>query len=139
MIVEYLDTLVASPELIPSEPRARAEVRRWEALADGVADAVVNAMLEGRRPSERRDPSYIEKQHQKVRAGLRFLEEHLARDGAFHGDAFTLADAAVLSALGYIELRAPQLLREAQFPTLEDYRTRHAQRSSVATTAPPLA
>lgn len=139
VIVEYLEALVPSPQLIPSELSARADVRRWEALADGMADAVVNAMLEGRRPSERRDPAYIEKQHGKVRAGLAFIEQHLERHATIHGSAFTLADAAVLSTLGYVELRAPQLLREARFPTLEDYRTRHAQRASVAATAPPLA
>src|SRR5262245_29000821 len=39
VIVEYLDALVPEPRLIPEPPLARALVRRWEALADGICDA----------------------------------------------------------------------------------------------------
>lgn len=138
VIVEYLEAIAPEPRMIPEAPRERAEVRRWEALADGMADAVVNAMLEGRRPLERRDPSYIEKQHQKVRAGLEHVERQLERHGAIYGSAFSLADAAIVSALGYTELRAPELLG-AGFPTLQDYRARLGERASVAKTAPPHA
>lgn len=138
VIVEYLEGIAPEPRLIPAPPRERAEVRRWEALADGMADAVVNAMLERRRPPERHDPGYVEKQHQKVRAGLEQIERQLERHGAIYGSAFSLADAAVVSALDYTELRAPELLG-AGFPTLQDYRARLTERASVAETAPPRA
>jgi len=38
-IVEYLDTATPVSRLIPANGRERAEVRTWEALADGVIDA----------------------------------------------------------------------------------------------------
>jgi glutathione S-transferase len=136
VIVEYLDAIVPEPRFIPAAPRERAEVRCWEALADGMADAVVNAMLDGRRQPERRDPGYVEKQHQKVRAGLEHIERRLERHGAIYDSSFSLADAAIVSALDYTELRAPELLG-AGFPTLRDYMSRLAERSSVAETAPP--
>ena len=39
VIVEYLDTLSPVGKLIPAVGRERAEVKTWEALADGVLDA----------------------------------------------------------------------------------------------------
>jgi glutathione S-transferase len=57
VIVEYVDTLSPVGRLIPERGRERAEVRTWEALADGVLDAGVAARLErtwaGRSDSER--------------------------------------------------------------------------------------
>src|SRR5688572_13338482 len=39
VIVEYLDALSGEPRLIPAELEERVEVKRWEALGNGVADA----------------------------------------------------------------------------------------------------
>jgi glutathione S-transferase len=50
VIVEYLDTLSPVGKLIPDKGRERAEVRTWEALADGVLDAAVLLRLEGTWP-----------------------------------------------------------------------------------------
>ena len=41
VIVEYVDTLSPVGRLIPERGRERAEVRTWEALADGVIDLVL--------------------------------------------------------------------------------------------------
>ena len=46
VIVEYLDTLSPVGKLIPSNGRERAEVKTWEALADGLMDAAILARLE---------------------------------------------------------------------------------------------
>ncbi|HET9822168.1 MAG TPA: glutathione S-transferase N-terminal domain-containing protein, partial [Burkholderiaceae bacterium] len=46
VIVEYVDTLSPVGKLIPANGRERAEVRTWEALADGVLDAAILARLE---------------------------------------------------------------------------------------------
>jgi glutathione S-transferase len=135
VIVEYLEGLQPDPQMIPSGLYERTEVRRWEALADGIADAVVIGMLEGRRAESKRDSSVVERQHAKVRAALGVVEERLARFGALVGSTFTLADAATLSALGYCQLRAPGLFG-AEYPTLQDYQLHHAGRASVSTTAP---
>ncbi|NQW93869.1 MAG: glutathione S-transferase N-terminal domain-containing protein, partial [Polaromonas sp.] len=42
VIVEYLDTLSPVGKLIPSQGRERAEVKTWEALADGLMDAALS-------------------------------------------------------------------------------------------------
>ena len=46
MIVEYLDILSPVGKLIPASGRERAEVKTWEALADGLLDASILARLE---------------------------------------------------------------------------------------------
>ena len=45
VIVEYLDTLSPVGKLIPTVGRERAEVKTWEALADGVLDAAIHMSL----------------------------------------------------------------------------------------------
>lgn len=50
VIVEYLDTLSPVGRLIPAQGRERAEVKTWEALADGVLDAAILARLEATWP-----------------------------------------------------------------------------------------
>ena len=44
VIVEYVDTLSPVGRLIPEKGRERAEVRTWEALADGLLDAAGTAV-----------------------------------------------------------------------------------------------
>jgi glutathione S-transferase len=46
VIVEYLDTLSPVGKLIPAHGRERAEVKTWEALADGLLDAAILARME---------------------------------------------------------------------------------------------
>ena len=46
VIVDYLDTLSPVGRLIPASGRERAEVRTWEALADGLVDACSLIRLE---------------------------------------------------------------------------------------------
>ena len=46
VIVEYLDTLSPVGKLIPANGRERAEVKTWEALADGLLDAALLARME---------------------------------------------------------------------------------------------
>ena len=64
VIVEYLDALSPVGKLIPALGRERAEVRTWEALADGVLDAAVLARLEatwgGRSEAQRSQLGYLD-------------------------------------------------------------------------------
>jgi len=50
VIVEYLDTLSPVGKLIPAVGRERAEIKTWEALADGLMDASILARLEATWP-----------------------------------------------------------------------------------------
>ena len=59
VIVEYLDTLSPVGKLIPTQGRERAEVKTWEALADGVLDAAILARLEATWAGRRRTTAAV--------------------------------------------------------------------------------
>ncbi len=71
VICEYLDASRPVPSLIPAAGPARIAVRRWEALGDGVLDAIVLVRLEviQREPQERSE-KWLLRQMGKVDAGL---------------------------------------------------------------------
>ena len=76
VIVEYLDTLSPVGKLIPTLGRERAEVKTWEALADGVLDAAVMARLEATwdgRGKTQRCQVWIDRQLDKVQASLKAM------------------------------------------------------------------
>jgi glutathione S-transferase len=80
VIVEYLDTLSPVGRLIPAQGRERAEVKTWEALADGVLDAAILARLEATWPHRQdgeRSQAWIDRQMGKVRAGLQAMAQGL--------------------------------------------------------------
>lgn len=134
VITEALDALYPEPRLIPSDVRARAVVRHFEALADGICDVLIPVVLDSRRPPEQRDAAYTQKLLGKVEAALKYLEPVVA-GRALVDDTFSLADIAVVCALGYINLRRPELLdgRDA----LAAYLARQLERPSLAETVPP--
>lgn len=121
VIVDYLDHKTPVARLIPQDNGQRALVRRWEALADGVCDAVVAIVMERRRPPEKQDATTLERQMQKVERGLRVMSEDMGEGKWILGKHFTLADIAVGVVLGYLDLRMPEI----------DWRTLHPNLSQV--------
>src|SRR6478672_11187046 len=80
VIVEYLDTLSPVGKLIPSQGRERAEVKTWEALADGLLDAAVLARLEAtwaHRKDSERSQAWIDRQLRKVNDSLKSMSQGL--------------------------------------------------------------
>src|SRR5450830_361432 len=80
VIVEYLDTLSPVGKLIPGTGRERAEIKTWEALADGLLDAGALARLEATwdgRSEEQRCQAWIDRQLAKVRAALNVMSQGL--------------------------------------------------------------
>ena len=74
VIVEYLDTLSPVGKLIAPLGRERAEVKTWEALADGVLDALILARLESQWPERKaseRSQAWIDRQIDKTHASLK--------------------------------------------------------------------
>jgi glutathione S-transferase len=135
VIVQALELWQPQPPMLPADPHLRIQALRWEALADGVADAMVLVMMERQRPSERQDAAWIERQSTKVTAGLRAFESALAPQQFLLGGQLSLADLAVVSACGYVGLRGPELLAAAG-PKLHDWLAWMHQRPSVAGTVP---
>ena len=111
VIVEYLDGLSPVGKLIPASGRERAEVKTWEALADGVLDAGVAARLEGTWPGRadhERSQAWIDRQWGKVDAGVRAMAKGLGEKPYCSGNHLSLSDIAVVCALDWLSFRFPQ-------------------------------
>ena len=140
VIVEYLDTLSPVGKLIPPTGRERAEVRTWEALADGVLDASILARLEatwkGRAEGER-SQAWIDRQLSRVDAALAAMARGLGERAWCVGNHLSLADIAVGCALGYLDFRFPELGWRTEHPNLAKLADKLAQRQSFIDTRPP--
>lgn len=135
VISDYIELVQAEPRMIPVDRWERVVVRRWEAVCDGVCDVLVSVVLELRRPPEKQDESLVTKADHKLRASLKFLDSEISGHTFALGNSFTLADAALITAIGYVQLRRPHLLEGLS--SLHAYAEKHAERASVLATTPP--
>lgn len=137
VIVEYLDTLSPVGKLIPPNGRERAEVKCWEALADGVLDAGVLVRIERtQRPPTQQSPEWIKRQLDKVDAGLKAMSAGL-KDTAFcSGNHYTLADVAVGCTLGWLSFRFPEIDWRDSYPNLAKLFDKLSERPSFKDTMP---
>ncbi len=100
VISEYLDHVAGGGRIIPVEPKARFQALTLQALADGMMDAAILVMYEGRfREDHQHSPRWVGMQQKKVDQGLDALEADLPGAGV---DVGTIAVAA---ALGYFDFR----------------------------------
>jgi len=139
VIVEYLDTLSPVGKLIPALGRERAEVKIWEALADGLMDAAVAARLEATwsgRTKAQRSPAWIKRQLEKIHATLSVMDAALGDKAFCTGIHLSLADLAVGSALGYLDFRFPDLAWRTERDNLDKLFSKLMQRPSFFETAP---
>lgn len=137
VIVEYLDTLTPVGKLIPPNGRERAEVKCWEALADGVLDAGVLVRLERTlRPESQQSPEWIKRQQDKVNAGLKAMSTGLKETPFCAGNHYTLADVAVGCALGWLSFRFPEIDWRGDYPNLAKLFDKLSERPSFKDTIP---
>lgn len=139
VIVEYLDTLSPVGKLIPQVGRERAEIKTWEALADGLMDAAILARLEATwsgRTKAQRSQVWIDRQLGKVTSTVRAMSNGLADKPFCGGIHFSLADVAVGCALGYLDFRFPHIDWRSEYPNLVRLHDKLMQRVSFADTAP---
>jgi glutathione S-transferase len=142
VIVEYVDTLSPVSRLIPERGRERAEVRTWEALADGVCDAALLARMEVNwvhRPVEQRSQAWVDRQMHKIDTALVAMAKGLGDKPFCSGIHLSLSDIAVGVALNYLDFRFPELTWRADHPNLNKLVDKLAQRQSFIDTAPPAA
>jgi glutathione S-transferase len=137
VIVEYLDTLTPVGKLIPPQSRERAQVKCWEALADGVQDAALLVRMEKTlRPDEQQSAYWIERQMGKVHAGLKAMSSGLGDTPYCMGNHFTLADVALGCALGWLSFRFPDIAWRQDYPNLAKLFDRVSERPSFRDTMP---
>jgi glutathione S-transferase len=139
VIVEYLDTLSPVGKLIPTAGRERAEVKTWEALADGLLDAALLARMEAvwtERQDSQRSQAWIDRQLDKIQHALRAMSHGLGEKAFCSGIHLSLSDIAVGCAVGYLDFRFPQIDWRTPYPNLHKLYDKLAQRPSFADSLP---
>ncbi len=137
VIVEYLDTLTPVCKLLPPNGRERADIKVWEALADGVLDAAILARLEKTlRPAEQQSAAWIERQMTKVHASLSVMAANLGDAPFCKGNHYTLADVAVGCTLGWLAFRFPEIGWRDDYPNLARLFDKLSERQSFKDTVP---
>jgi glutathione S-transferase len=102
VILEYLDHRAGGGRIIPKDATARFAALRLQALADGMMDASILRVYEGRwRPPERHEPKWLDHQAGKVARSLAALE---AKPPAL-GVPPDVGRIALACALGYLDFR----------------------------------
>lgn len=136
VIVEYIDNVTPNNKLFPAPNRERTEVKRWEALADGICDAAATAFLEARRPVGQKSDEWITRQRDKILRGLEFMSEELGEKPFCMGTHFSMADVAVGNVLGYLKFRFPDIAWPETHPNLARLYDKLMLRPSFADTVP---
>jgi glutathione S-transferase len=137
VIVEYLDHVSPVNKLIPETNRQRIQVKRWEALADGMCDAAASVFLERKRDKARQSQEWIARQMKKPELGLKMAAHDLNDKNWCTQEGYGLADIALGCALGYLDLRFPEIEWRNDYPNLERLYDKLAKRSSFKETEPP--
>lgn len=113
VIVDYLDHLAGGGGIIPNGAE-RYTALRDQALADGIMDAALLQVYEGRfRAEDRHEPKWVNHQADKVCRGLDHAEAHLSQPG----QSLHIGQIALACALGYLDLRFGGRWRES-YPRL---------------------
>jgi len=136
VILEYLDALAGGGRIIPKDTKARFEALRLEALADGILDASILVVYEGRyRPAEKHEQKWLDLQGGKVSRSLAALEAAPpGLDAPPNVGQITLA-----CALGYPDFRFEPTCRK-DHPRLAAWLEAFAARvPAFAATKPPPA
>jgi glutathione S-transferase len=134
VILEYLDHRAGGGRIIPTAPAARFAALRQQALCDGLLDAGILRVYEGRwRPPEYHVAKWVEHQTGKMTRALATLEaEPPGLDAPPHVGQITAA-----CALGYLDFRFEGIWR-SDHPRLVAWLERFAAAVSAfaATRAP---
>lgn len=137
VIVEYFDGIGSGPKLIPAEFSERIAVRQWEALGDGIVDAIV-ALTHDSRYTETCDANaaWYQKQQKKIERGLATLERDIGDHAYCFGNAFGLGDICAGMALGYLDRAYGHYDWRGKFPGLKRYADQLFVRASFQQTKP---
>jgi len=113
VIVDYLDHLAGGNRAIP-DGWPRYQALRQQALADGIMDAALLHVYEGRwRPQEKRVQEWVDHQLEKIKRSLDHAEANLS----VPEESIHIGHIALACALGYLDLRLEGRWR-ATYPKL---------------------
>lgn len=105
VILDYLDERAGGGKIVPRGGKERLEALRLQALADGILDASILTVYEGRfRKPEMHEPKWLDRQAGKVSRALAALEAAAPPDARPQALP-NVGQIALACALGYRDFR----------------------------------
>jgi len=135
-ILEWIERKFSSPPLLPPDDDGILAHKRMDALATGVCDAFLLVFFERMRPEAHRSQPWTDRQMRKVRGGIAEIARVVGDRPYAVGDAFGIADISAGSALGWLDVRFPELGWQETHPNLDRYMDGLAARPSFQATMP---
>lgn len=133
---EWVEIQHPEPPLVPKDKDSLLLAKRFEILADGVCDACVLVFWERARPDGARSDEWTARQLRKRDGGLHEISRLLGEKAYCVGDRLTLADIAVGSLLGWLNVRMSEFRWREKYTNLARLQDRLEQRPSFANTVP---
>ncbi len=133
VICEFLDSQHHGDKLYPASGGARWTVLKLHALADGILDAAVTRVVEGKRPAELQSKDWLERQKKAIARSLDALEQSMSK---LDGEQLSIAHIAAGCALGYLDFRHPGDEWRKGRPRLTKWYEEFSKRPSMQATVP---
>lgn len=131
-ICTYLEKIKRTPAVFPKSRRALLQVLHRDALSIGMMDATVRYIIEMRRPKEIQSPAWLERQLNAIKRALPVFEKEI--DMCLPD--FAIDQISLVSCLGYLDLRLPELSWKNQYHKLAAWYQHICERKSVQETMP---
>jgi glutathione S-transferase len=135
IVARYLDRLEGRP-LEPKDSEAYWKAQWWQALGNGIIDAVVGRHAEMQRLPRTQWPEQTAREEQRVHRAIDAAEHECAGSRYLVGKTFTLADIVLGVALQYADFRYPHDWR-ARAPKIARWHAGIEKRKSFKKTLPP--
>lgn len=135
LVMHYLDQVDGRP-LTPGDAAGYWQAQWWQALGNGMIDAVVARVLETRRPADKQVPEKMAREERRMHRAVETAERACGAGAFLVGDRFTLADLVMGVALQYADFRYPHDWR-VRAPRIAGWHARIVARSSFESTLPP--
>lgn len=133
---EWIEHMHPEPPLMPKDVPGILLTKRFEVLADGVCDAGVLLFWERAREAGKQSQEWSDRQQRKILGGLQEISRLLGDQEYAVNSTFGLADIAVGSCLGWLNVRMPELPWRERHPNLGRLADRLEQRASFRGSVP---
>lgn len=135
-INEWIEYKHPALPLFPKDFDGILAVKRYEVIADGACDALVQMFFERARDADKQSKPWFDRQQRKVDGALRSFSDSIGAKEFCHGDTLTLADIAVGTLLRYLTVRWPANPWRKQYTGLAAFSDRLELRPSFMATVP---
>jgi len=130
VICQYLNEL-ANGNLFPGEGDSKWQSLRWQALGDGMTDALILWRNERERAAP--NPVLMDAFDLKVRSALAMLDTEVSALGSC---PFSIGHISLCCSLGYLDYRFDAFGWRTHAPTLSGWYASMLNRTSIQSTAP---